>query len=73
MLGKNVYSLPFVSLRFTEHVSQYGRLKSLRSREDKIANWTAIYNLTLCKVIIILYSKSIEITYKGIHSFDHLH
>jgi len=73
MLGKNVSSLPFVSLRLTEHVSQYCRLKSLRSREDKIAEWNAIYNLTLCNVIIVLYSMTIKITYKGTHSLDHLH
>jgi hypothetical protein len=73
MIGKNVSSLPFVSLRLTERVSQDCRLKSLRSREDKMAEWTAIYNLTPSNVVIVLYSMSIEITYKGTHSFEHLH
>jgi len=72
MLDKNVSSLPFVSLRWTELVSHCCRLKSLRSREDKIAEWTAIYILTLCTVIIDLYSMSNKITYKGTHSLDHL-
>ena len=65
MLGKNGSSLPFVSLRLTEHVSQYCRLKSLKSREDKLAEWTAIYNLTLCSVVIVLYSVSIEKNLQG--------
>jgi len=68
MFGKKISSLSFVSLHLTEHVS----LKSLRSREDKIAEWTAIYNVTLYNVIIAVYSISIEITNKGTHSLDQL-
>jgi hypothetical protein len=68
MLGKHASSLQFVSLRLTEHVSQHCRLKSLGSREDKIAERTAIYILTICNVIIVLYSMSFEIYYKGTHS-----